>query len=196
MPSSVQLKADILLSWQPLLLEYTHCEGVLSWHHWYDVAPSHCGWVVEGVDAPPVWPFPITFLCSRLKGIFFHSRPLVLGLWIGSSNPQSVHQKPQLCQLVVKPQLPRIDQDCRGVVTLGLAENWRWMLKFLATHGWVWGLITHVLALLTLPADYLRIPVGWSLAVLSIGGRSCNLRYLQEHRFWREQELGPEVTVV
>ena len=70
-PSSVQLKADLLLSWQPLLLEYTHCEGVLSWHHWYDVAPSHCGWVVEGVDAPPVWPFPITFALLQIKGHIF-----------------------------------------------------------------------------------------------------------------------------
>ena len=45
MPSSVQLQADIFLSWKLLLLEYSHCEGVLSWHHWDDVAPIHCGWV-------------------------------------------------------------------------------------------------------------------------------------------------------
>ena len=38
--------------------------------------------------------------------------------------------------LVVKPQLPRISQDCRGVVTLGLAKNWGWMLEFLV-YTWV-----------------------------------------------------------
>ena len=101
-----------------------------------------------------------------------------------------------LPQLVVKPQLPRINQDCRGVVTLGLAQNWRWMLELLVTLGLHWGLIRQVLTLFMLPADHLQRSVGQVPAVLPPEGRFCHERYLIEYMFWGKWEGGPEVAAV
>ena len=99
-------------------------------------------------------------------------------------------------QLVVKPQLPRINQDCRGFVTLGLAQNWRWILEFLVTLGLQRGLIRQVLTLFILPADHLRRSVGQVPAVLPPEGRSCHERYLQEYMFRGKREGGPEFAAV
>ena len=53
--------------------------------------------------------------CERVWMIYLqdpHPSPLSFGRVKGTSCSQAGHQEPKLSQLVVRPQLPRIKQDC------------------------------------------------------------------------------------